>query len=252
LTEGTAYNQTLSATGGVTPYSWKKVAALPTGLTLSSAGVLSGTVTSKVAPGSYTVQVSVSDSAAKSAKQTATASLTLVIQAPPAFTSASSATFTEGSANSFTVTAIGGPTPTISESGALPTGVTFSGGVLSGTPTVGGTFPITFTASNGIGSPATQHFTLSVEGLRITTTSLPALTEGTPYSQQLAATDGVGTYKWTKGAALPKGLTLTSTGLLKGTVLAKKVPAGNYSVEVTVTDSTKHTASKTFSLTINS
>ena len=38
-------------------------------------------------------------------------------------------------------------------------------GVLSGTPTAGGTFPITFTATNGIGSPASQPFTLTVNQL---------------------------------------------------------------------------------------
>jgi large repetitive protein len=251
LVEGTAYHQQLSAIGGVTPYKWKKTATLPQGLTLSSAGVLSGTVTSKVAPGTYTVHVSVSDAAPKTAKQTVTAALTLVIQAPPAFTSASSATFTEGSANSFTVTATGSPTPSVTEAGTLPTGVTFSGGVLSGTPTVAGSFPITFTASNGIGS-TTQHFTLAIEGLRVTTTSLPALTEGTPYSQQLTAADGIGALKWTKGAALPKGLSLTSAGLLKGTVSVKNGTPGTYPIQVTVTDSTKHAASATINLTINS
>jgi hypothetical protein len=254
LAEGTAYSQQLNATGGTTPYTWKKVGTLPKGLTLSSTGVLSGTVTvaSKVAPGSYTVQVTVSDASPKSTKKTATASLTLIIQAPPAFTSATSAAFNEGSANSFTVTATGGPTPSITESGTLPTGVTFSGGVLSGTPTVAGSFPITFTASNGIGSPATQHFTLAIEGLRVTTTSLPPLTEGTPYSQQLTAADGIGTYKWAKGAALPQGLSLSGTGLLKGNVSAKNVTPGPYQIQVTVTDSTKHTVSATISLTINS
>jgi hypothetical protein len=89
-----------------------------------------------------------------------------------AITSASSTTFTEGTSGSFTPTATGTPTPTITESGALPAGVTFSGGVLSGDPTVTGTFPITFTATNGIGSPAVQNFTLTVSSGTPTITSV--------------------------------------------------------------------------------
>ena len=81
---------------------------------------------------------------------------------PAAFTSASSATFLEGTPGSFTPSASGSPTPVITESGTLPSGVNFTGGVLSGTPTTTGTFPVTLTATNGIESPATQHFVLQV------------------------------------------------------------------------------------------
>ena len=83
-------------------------------------------------------------------------------QVAPTITSASSATFNEGSAGSFTVTATGTPTTTITESGALPPGVTFSAGILSGTPTASGSFPITITASNSVSPNAVQSFTLTV------------------------------------------------------------------------------------------
>jgi hypothetical protein len=92
----------------------------------------------------------------------------------PAFTSATSTTFTSGSLGTFTPVASGSPTPTITESGVLPAGVTFSSaGVLAGTPTVTGSFPITFTATNGIGSPATQSFTLTVQAPTSPTTTTP-------------------------------------------------------------------------------
>jgi hypothetical protein len=77
----------------------------------------------------------------------------------PAITSAPSTTFTAGRAGSFTVTATGYPAPTFSETGALPSGVTLSAsGVLSGTPAAGtgGVYSITITASNGVGTNATQ------------------------------------------------------------------------------------------------
>jgi hypothetical protein len=62
-TVGTAYSQTLAATGGTTPYSWSVSAGtLPAGLSLSAAGVLSGTPTS-AATSSFTVQVTGANSA---------------------------------------------------------------------------------------------------------------------------------------------------------------------------------------------
>ena len=87
-------------------------------------------------------------------------------QQAPVITSASAATFTVGEAGSFRVTATGSPAPSLGESGALPSGVTFnsSTGVLSGTPASGtsGTYNLTFTASNGVSPDATQSFTLTL------------------------------------------------------------------------------------------
>src|SRR5581483_10449014 len=66
----------------------------------------------------------------------------------PQIMSANNASFRAGVASTFTVIASGNPSPTLSESGVLPTGVTFnpSTGVLSGTPASGtsGTYTITF------------------------------------------------------------------------------------------------------------
>ncbi len=82
----------------------------------------------------------------------------------PAITSANNTTFTQGSAGTFSVTATGWPPPAIAETGSLPSGVTLSSsGTLSGTASSFGSFPITITASNGVGSPATQSFTLTVQ-----------------------------------------------------------------------------------------
>lgn len=82
----------------------------------------------------------------------------------PTITSATSVTFTEGIASSFTVTGTGTPIPTLSEIGALPTGITFASGKLSGTPALGsaGTFDITLTAKNGVSPDASQAFVLTI------------------------------------------------------------------------------------------
>ncbi len=95
----------------------------------------------------------------------ATQNFTLTVNEAPTITSGNSATFTEGNFGRFTVAASGFPAPTFSASGTLPNGVTLSSsGVLSGTPAAasGGAYPITITASNGVGSNAQQSFTLNV------------------------------------------------------------------------------------------
>ena len=86
-----------------------------------------------------------------------------------AFSSPSAATFTVNSPGTFTVTATGSPVPALSVAGALPQGITFtsSTGVLAGTPATGtaGDYPLTFTASNGVATNATQSFTLTVANI---------------------------------------------------------------------------------------
>lgn len=83
---------------------------------------------------------------------------------PPAITSANSTTFAENVPVSFTATATGSPAPTLTETGALPAGVTFTDGRFGGTPDTGTSrvYNLTITATNGIGTPAVQSFTLNV------------------------------------------------------------------------------------------
>ena len=93
----------------------------------------------------------------------------LNVHEAPSVTSAASTSFTIGQANSFNVTTAGLPIPTIVQSGALPTGVSYvdngdGTGTLAGNPppAAAGSYPLTFTATNGIGAPAVQSFTLHV------------------------------------------------------------------------------------------
>jgi len=89
-----------------------------------------------------------------------------------AITSAGAVTATDGTPFSFTVTTIGTPTPVLSESGALPKGLTFVNdhngtATISGTPTsrTGGVHHLTLTAQFGTGPGkyvVTQPLTLTV------------------------------------------------------------------------------------------
>ena len=96
--------------------------------------------------------------------------VSFVVDQAPAITSAASTEFRYGSMGTFTVIATGFPAPSLSESGALPGGVTFASatGALSGTPTSVGTFPITITAHNGVGPDSVQMFTLTANRATLT------------------------------------------------------------------------------------
>ncbi len=99
---------------------------------------------------------------------TATAVTLTDILVPPTITSANNTTFNiKGGV--FYITATGLPAPIITETGALPGGVTFTDygtGTaeisLGSTATTYGLFPITITASNGATPDATQQFTLTI------------------------------------------------------------------------------------------
>ena len=72
-TNGTAYNQSLSAIGGQPPYHWTADSdALPAGLTLATNGVLSGTPTTD---GDFSFAVQVTDALSATAAQTVALSL---------------------------------------------------------------------------------------------------------------------------------------------------------------------------------
>jgi hypothetical protein len=73
-TVGTAYSQTLTASGGTAPYTWAiESGNLPAGLSLSLGGVISGTPTTAIGPTSMTFQ------ATDSTGKTATKSLAITV-----------------------------------------------------------------------------------------------------------------------------------------------------------------------------
>jgi hypothetical protein len=152
---------------------------------------------------------------------------------------------------------------TWSESGALPAGTIFSAqGVLSGTPTVSGTFPLTFTVidSSTPVKTASLGLTLQITGpLAITATTLPnALTHtanqpATPYSAQILTTGGAGgavSFSLISGA-LPSSITLNpTTGVLSSASVTD--PAGNYNFTIQAVSAgpPSSTATQPFTLTL--
>jgi hypothetical protein len=108
----------------------------------------------------------------------ATQSFTLTINQAPAITSADDTTFVVGSAGTFTVISSGFPIAALTETGSLPSGVTFTDNdngtaTLGGTPSAGsvGVFSVMITAGNGVAPAASQQFDLTVTGASTVTTS---------------------------------------------------------------------------------
>ena len=156
-----SYSATLTAAGGKTPYSWAVVSGgLPLGLSLSASGVISGTPTKA---GTFGFTVRVTDSSGPAL--TATKAFAIVVRlaiTPPSLPNA-----TVNSAYSASLAAAGGTAPYSWSrvSGSLPTGLSLSrSGVISGIPTMAGTFSfaVRVTDSSSPALTATKTFSITV------------------------------------------------------------------------------------------
>ena len=224
-TTGVAYSQNLAAAGGTPPFTWTVVpgsGTLPAGMSLSPAGVISGTSTT-AGTSNFTVRATDSGSPA----QTAEKALSIVVSAPLTITTASPMpTGLLGVSYSQTLTASGGTAPYTwtRVSGTLPTGLALSsGGAITGEPSELGLF--NFTVNVVDNSSPTRSTTGSLQirikqFLAITTTSVPGAAIGSSYSVQLQAT-GDPPLTWSQASGnLPTGVNLSASGLLSGTPTA--------------------------------
>lgn len=146
---GLAYTATVSASGGLAPYTFSvSTGALPAGLSLAaSTGIISGSPTAS-GPSTFTVQVADAELPAV----TATQSYTVTIVSALSITTASLPAANIGVSYTATLAATGGVTPYTwaVTTGSLPSGLTLNSttGVISGTPTSAGTFNFTITVTD--------------------------------------------------------------------------------------------------------
>lgn len=166
-TVGAAYSQTIVPTGGTAPYSVSVTSGtLPTGLSLSTAGLLSGTPTGA---GTFVFTIGVTD--LNACPGTVVTTLIIVAATPPApgcpaitITPATLPVGAVGSAYSQALAGNGGSGPYQFgvTSGTLPAGITLSaGGVLSGTPTATGSAGSTIRATDANACFGEAPFTFS-------------------------------------------------------------------------------------------
>ena len=239
--KGQPYAYSLYAYGGVGPYTWAVTSgSLPSGVTLTSAGVLSGYPGSA---GSFSFTVTATDSASPPHTASGPLSLQVFPAVPLATVSGGLQSGTAGQAYDTYLGVSGGAQPyTWSLTGGrLPPGLTLSSaGELAGVPTTTGTFSFTYAVNDASGpTPLTSTGTASVQvgpaaPLAIIATSPGSGTAGQRYDATLAAVGGVGPCTWSLASgSLPPGLTLLSTGEVVGYVTT----AGSYSFTVAATDS---------------
>ena len=205
------YNESGSfdvTTTGYPNVSCLKTGALPNGVTFAPSGALAGTPSQF---GTFNFNIDCTNGYGTDATQ----SFSLVVDAPPAFSTGSSATFTASSSGSFTVSAVGYPSPSFSESGALPSGVTFvdngnGSATLSGTPgaSSGGSYTFNIIASNTVAN-TTQSFTLTVDAAPVfTSPNTMSVNAGAAFSETVTTADGYPVPTMATTTTLPSGVTL--------------------------------------------
>jgi choice-of-anchor A domain-containing protein len=210
---------------------------------MSSTGVISGTPT---VSGTFNYTVTITDS--KGNKGTLNCSITvaapitatcLCISPMQGMAITSSAMSASGGAGGYSFSATG-----------LPAGLSMSStGVISGTPTVSGTFSYTVTITDSKGNKGTVTCSITVAPAVSATCLSISPVEGVAItSSAMVGSGGAGgSYTFT-ATGLPAGLSMASTGVISGTPTV----SGTFSYTVTITDSKGNKGTLSCSITVGS
>jgi hypothetical protein len=275
-TSGTVTNQTMTVTGGTTPYTTFNVTAFSAGTTGLTAANLTATAATGIvalsgtptAAGTATFTVNTIDTAGA----TLTKNYTLTVNPALSFSPASLAAATATKSTSQTITVAGGTTPytalTVTSFVAGGTGLTAAnltanlgaGTVaLSGTPTAAGTVTFTVNVTDTAGATASKNYSLTVNpALTIAPAALAAATATAVTTQTITVSNGTTPYTALTVTAFtsgPTGLTPSNltANVAAGTVVLSGTPtaAGTCTFTVNATDTAGATLTKNYTLTVN-
>lgn len=253
-TTGENFSLPLSVVNGTVPDTWSVVQGrLPAGITLdATTGVLGGTATTS---GTYNFTVMVTDSSvpAKTATLPVTLQFTGLLAENLALTDAnlgvpysSAITMRNGT----------GPYSPALASGTLPPGLSLAPSasstrqwLISGTPTVAGTYKFGVRVTDNSGLQAVFPMQLVVQPFAITPDVLATGVEGRGYKDQLATQGGTSPYQFELVLGkLPPGLNFSFDGFIFGVPASGS--AGEYTFGVAVHDANGLTATRTYTITI--
>jgi hypothetical protein len=253
---GDDYAASLAVSGGQPPYEFSvEDGELPDGVSIGTAGALSGMVATSATTGTFTLQAADSSSPAFTASRTYTVRVALEIPTTALDDAAAGVAYAGGPV------VRGGLPPYVwtLTGGSLPDGLTGPDsltGAISGTPDPAcnaSTATLDFRVTDSDSPVVTavrSGVTLAVNPseLEVVSAALPNGVIGAAYDQAIAISGGVPPYGFAISAgALPSGLSLNaSTGRITGT----PDTAETQDFEVTVSDACPNTATGDVSLTV--
>lgn len=240
LTAGTPFSQSLTSSGGTSPYTYVlESGPLPVGLSLTGAGVLSGTPTQR---GGYSFSVRSTDSTAPTA-DTVVKSYTGTVQNPTLTLTTPTGTAIQGAPFSQTLSTTGGVAPHTYqlETGSFPAGISISSaGVVSGTTAAApGNYPVTLRVTDASTGPGVYF---ELENYTLTVSPPPSVSIAV--SPASVSEDGATnlTYTVTRSLNLtsPTTVNITTTGTATsgtdytGGVATVVIPAGATTATITI------------------
>ncbi|MGI9264828.1 MAG: putative Ig domain-containing protein, partial [Gammaproteobacteria bacterium] len=234
---------------------------LPTNLSISASGVISGTPTNEDV-GNYTVVVLATDPSSATATDTFNIEVTNTNDPPEVSSPIGNQSATEGSPYSLVVSG-NFSDPDGDQLGftatGLPDSLTIStGGTISGTPLQSetGNYNITVTASDSLNETVSDSFVLTISNNNdppelVSQISDAVATEDSPFTLDVSPnfSDPDGDTLSFVASGLPPSLTIDSSGLISGTPLQSDV--GNFNITITASDPDAASVSNTFQLTVN-
>jgi hypothetical protein len=259
--------------------SWQSNSGVPSGLNLTSGGLLSGTLSSATV-GPFILNIQATVGATFETRRftlytrfpnrsvldvpvgnTLLADATVGVSAaylltpnggmPPYSWSVAAGSSLPPGINFVTAATYGSPTPTNTVLGFTSSAFLNPGGtVLAGTPTSAADYTFDLVLTDALGAQSRRTFTLHVSPMTILQTTLATGRVGTAYSRQFTVAGGTGPYTFTMrpvGASqdmVPPPLTLSPAGLLSGTPTS----TGNYAFFLEAKDALNRTFARRYTL----